>query len=210
VNGSNVIAAEVHQANASSTDIIFDLELSGDAYPPNQAPVVYAGPGQSIILPATASLSGTVSDDGLPIPPGLLTFSWSKVSGPGAVTFGNGTALNTTAAFSTNGLYGLRLIVSNGALLATNDVMVTGNGNQPTPPRFEPLNLTDSASVFHLRFVATAGLCYSVQYRNSLTSGTWLNLTNIPPQSATQMIEVTDPGTTNRMSRFYRIVLPSQ
>jgi probable HAF family extracellular repeat protein len=36
----------------------------------------------------TANLSGTVSDDGLP-PGAMLTLNWSKVSGPGIVTFSN-------------------------------------------------------------------------------------------------------------------------
>src|SRR5262249_38551662 len=41
--------------------------------PTNVAPVVNAGTDQTITLPATASLSGIASDDGLPSPPGSLT-----------------------------------------------------------------------------------------------------------------------------------------
>src|SRR5207249_3078938 len=37
-NGTNVLAVEIHQANLTSTDISFDLELSGTAFPPNQGP----------------------------------------------------------------------------------------------------------------------------------------------------------------------------
>ena len=52
----------------------------------NTAPVVEAGADQTITLPDNvASLSGTVTDDGLPAAP--LTTQWSKVSGPGTVTF---------------------------------------------------------------------------------------------------------------------------
>ena len=34
VNGTNVLAVEVHQANATSTDLSLDLELSADPAPP--------------------------------------------------------------------------------------------------------------------------------------------------------------------------------
>src|SRR5262249_46390482 len=52
----------------------------------NQAPVVDAGPDQTIALPNVATLNGTVTDDGLPSK-GTLTITWSEVSGPGTVTF---------------------------------------------------------------------------------------------------------------------------
>src|SRR5205814_5238297 len=79
----------------------------------NQPPVVNAGPDQTITS-ATATLSGTATDDGLPN--GTLTKGWSVVSGPGSVTFANAGALSTTATFSTTGTYTLRLTDSDGAL----------------------------------------------------------------------------------------------
>ena len=42
----------------------------------NVAPTVSAGADQPIELPALASLDGTVSDDGLPGEPGLVTTTW--------------------------------------------------------------------------------------------------------------------------------------
>ena len=75
----------------------------------NQPPVVSAGADQTITLPATAALAGSASDDGLPTPPGTVTTTWSRVSGPGTVTFGNANALTTTATFSMAGSYTLRL-----------------------------------------------------------------------------------------------------
>jgi fibronectin type 3 domain-containing protein len=61
----------------------------------NTAPVANAGADQTITLPSGATLAGTVSDDGLPTPPGTTTATWSKVSGPGTVTFGNANPANT-------------------------------------------------------------------------------------------------------------------
>ncbi len=53
----------------------------------NAPPVVNAGADQSIVLPTTATLTGIVTDDGNPNPPGAVTRIWTKVSGPGTVTF---------------------------------------------------------------------------------------------------------------------------
>ncbi|HKQ56604.1 MAG TPA: right-handed parallel beta-helix repeat-containing protein [Candidatus Eisenbacteria bacterium] len=90
----------------------------------NQAPVVNAGPNQTITLPASASLDGTVTDDGLPAPPALTT-TWSKTSGPGTVTFQNANAVDTQASFSVAGTYFLRLNASDGALSTSDTVRVT-------------------------------------------------------------------------------------
>ena len=62
-------------------------------------PTVDAGRNQTITLPAEAMLDGTVTDDGLP----TLTTVWSQTSGPGTVTFGDPTAVDTMANFSTDG-----------------------------------------------------------------------------------------------------------
>jgi len=40
----------------------------------------------SVGMGAAASLDGTVTDDGMPNPPGAVTTTWSQVSGPGTVT----------------------------------------------------------------------------------------------------------------------------
>ncbi len=99
--------------------------------PVNLAPVVNAGLDQVITLPSSANLTGVAIDDGQPNPPGVLTTTWSPVSGPGTVSFSNASALNSTATFSASGAYVLRLTVSDGALAASDDVAVTVN---PAPP----------------------------------------------------------------------------
>lgn len=43
----------------------------------NKTPVVSIGPNQTILLPATASLTATATDDGAPNPPSSLTNGWS-------------------------------------------------------------------------------------------------------------------------------------
>lgn len=100
----------------------------------NLPPTVNAGADTAITLPATAALSGTVSDDGLPTPPGVVTLNWTRVSGPGTVTFSAPSAAATTAAFSTSGTYALRLTATDGAASTSDDVTVIVNpaSNEPT------------------------------------------------------------------------------
>jgi hypothetical protein len=90
----------------------------------NLPPVVNAGPDRSTVLGTAVSLDGTVSDDGQPTPASLAT-SWTKVSGPGTVTFGNASNIDTTANFSLVGTYVLRLTANDGQYSRFDDVTVT-------------------------------------------------------------------------------------
>ena len=93
----------------------------------NAAPVVDAGPDQNINFGVTASLDGTVADDGLPIPPGALTTTWTQLSGPGIVSFGNASAVDTTASFSSSGVYELELKADDDALTTSDTVTISVN-----------------------------------------------------------------------------------
>jgi hypothetical protein len=211
VAGQNVIAVELHQANASSSDTIFDLELAAQGFAANKGPAVNAGAAQVVTLPAQASLNATVSDDGLPLNPGLLSLAWSKLSGPGTVTFANPGLPATTANFSTSGGYVLRLTASDGTLSSTSDVSITVNGQASTPLEIESVFVTGgSTPVLHLRFPASAGQTYTVQYLNSFSTGQWTGLTNLPAQPVSQVVEITDPLSPTAGQRFYRVVSPSQ
>lgn len=90
----------------------------------NAAPGVDAGVDQSVTLAAGAvTLDGTlITDDGLPAAP-VIVYAWTQESGPGTVTFGNAALLDTTAAFSQGGVYGLRLTATDGLGLAGTDTV---------------------------------------------------------------------------------------
>lgn len=109
--------------------------------PANQAPTANAGADQTVTLPSQADLNGTVSDDGLPAG-STLTSAWAKVSGPGTVTFGDATATDTTATFSTSGVYVLSLTASDGALSSSDQTTVTVN---PAPAARPLLPYTSGA-----------------------------------------------------------------
>ncbi|MEO6725289.1 MAG: hypothetical protein ABIP14_08300, partial [Blastocatellia bacterium] len=110
----------------ATTDLVIDVSGYFIPLPANQPPTVDAGADQAIAQPAMANLIGTVTDDGLPIGGGL-TAAWSKVSGPGTVTFGNASQAATTASFSAAGVYVLRLTANDSALTASDDVTITVN-----------------------------------------------------------------------------------
>jgi hypothetical protein len=117
-----------NNSNASENDgRMYELTAT---LPPvgNIAPAVYAGPDSSVISPNTASLAGSVTDDGLPNPPGAISSQWSMVSGPGTVSFANTASPTTTATFTAPGTYLLQLTASDGQLSASDRTVVTVTG----------------------------------------------------------------------------------
>jgi hypothetical protein len=134
VAGTYVLRLTASDSALSASSPVTITVLS--APPVNQPPVVSAGANQTISLPAAASLNGTVTDDGLPNPPGAVTVTWSKDSGPGTVTFVNPAAKVTTTTFSVAGTYVLRLTASDSSLSASSTVTITVN---PTPANQPPV-----------------------------------------------------------------------
>lgn len=115
---------------ASAFDTV-SVTVTDDTPPPgNQPPSVNAGADQTITLPATASLDGTTSD-----PDGdNVTENWSKVSGPGTITWTCRQCQDATAAFSTDGVYVLRLTGNDGTVSVSDDVTVTVLPEDTTEP----------------------------------------------------------------------------
>lgn len=109
-----------------ATDFVLTNRTSftAEVTPPNQAPVVDAGPSATVRTNLSFMLRGRGTDDGLPRSPGRLSFRWSKVSGPGVVTFGNSNAGISTIRFSAPGLYRLRLTASDGELTSASDALI--------------------------------------------------------------------------------------
>ncbi len=92
-----------------------------------------------VVLTTVANLDGTVSDaNGDP-----LTTTWSLVSGPGSVTFGTASAVDTTATFTVAGTYTLRLTANDGYGPVSDTVVIT---------------ITQSAAVDYSGWIATANL----------------------------------------------------
>jgi hypothetical protein len=121
--GSGGIVSVFAGQTSGTVHLILDVTGYFDDPANNQPPVVDAGPNQTVTLPAGANLQGTVTDDGKPA--GTLTYAWSRVGGPGAVTFGTPTSLSTTATFQAGGAYVLRLTANDSQLSGSADVTIT-------------------------------------------------------------------------------------
>jgi hypothetical protein len=159
--GTYTLRLTVTTGGASASD---DMVVTVNPGPPvGMVPVMKAGLDQSITLPAIANLSGTASVNGVPNPlPLPLTTVWSKVSGPGTVTFANAAALVTTASFSVAGTYTLRLTGTYNGLTGADDVVVTV-APVPVYPCTSvcpnPVNFTINAS-YQSGNLGLSALCY--------------------------------------------------
>ncbi|HEU4608541.1 MAG TPA: PKD domain-containing protein, partial [Chitinophagaceae bacterium] len=98
----------------------------------NQPPTANAGTDKTITLPtSTVTLNGSASDpDGT-----IVSYAWTKVSGPAGGTITSPTAASTTITGLTQGSYAFRLTVKdNAGASASDDVVVTVNGSANQPP----------------------------------------------------------------------------
>jgi hypothetical protein len=59
-------------------------------------------------------------------------------------------------------------------------------------------------------FTAVGGHDYTLQYCDSLGSGVWHKLNDVPSDPTTRIMTVNDPGSASAPTRFYRVVTPMQ
>jgi hypothetical protein len=88
------------------------------------APSVDAGTTSTVRIGDTITLSGSAADDGLPQPATLST-EWLQLNGPGTLSFGTPSALNSSVSSDTAGDYTLRLIADDGELQSYQDLAFT-------------------------------------------------------------------------------------
>ncbi|HEU4766945.1 MAG TPA: Ig-like domain-containing protein, partial [Pyrinomonadaceae bacterium] len=123
VAGEYVLRLTSNDSEHSASD-----DMTVTVLPANAAPIVNAGPNQTITLPNTASLNGTVADDGFPAGATVNTF-WGQVSGPGPVTFNEINNPVTRAMFPAAGTYVLRLSANDTHRVGSDDIQVTVNAS---------------------------------------------------------------------------------
>lgn len=102
------------------------IAIADDDIPPV---ISITGPAtNNVSIPSGVGLvlEASTQDDGYPSP---TTTTWSKVSGPGTVTFGNANEVNTTALFSVNGTYVIRLTAYDGSFSTTSDITVVAGAS---------------------------------------------------------------------------------
>ncbi len=126
--GTYVLTLTADDGELSSSDRV-SVTVEPEPTTPNTPPIVDAGADMTITLPASARLSGSVHDDGLPN--GTTTHTWRKISGPSTVTFAQPTDAVTDAGFGASGTYTLELDASDGDLSASDRLTVVV---LPDPP----------------------------------------------------------------------------
>jgi hypothetical protein len=75
------------------------------------------------------------------------------------------------------------------------------------------LKITSSSSsgeAYTIVFNAVAGQTYTVQYRNSLSSGGWQTLTNVPAPAVNGSLQVQDTNAGQSSARYYRLLTPAE
>jgi PKD domain-containing protein len=146
---------DTQQPNSINTYVVGLPGLPGTGFPPNQPPVVSAGPPVTGDETSAISLGGSATDpDGDP-----LRISWSAspaagTTDPGAsCTFADPTAPQTTVTCSDEGVYRLTLTADDGVNLPiSSSTTVTVNNVGPSitltsPPPWQPLQAPAAVSL---------------------------------------------------------------
>lgn len=122
---------DLHSGVSFSTRGVYVLRLTDDGsstdtmqvtvidYPKIHA-FVGDGPDARCLLSSGYNLTAECDVQSQP-----TTFQWSKVSGPGDVTFTTPTSLNSHVDFTKNGVYELRITATIGSLSTYDSIIIT-------------------------------------------------------------------------------------
>lgn len=157
------------------------MDALGNAYGPlsasahtrvNRTPRVQAGPDQTVSLPSSARLVGSIVDDGLPesVTPAA---SWTQVSGPAPVWFSHATQAQTTVAFSEPGQYVLRLTGDDSQLASSDELVVTV---QPPVGTFDQRGTTSRALRQQGAYVLVGADEQTNPYQGDTSTATFLSV----------------------------------
>ena len=142
----------------------------------------------------TATLAGSVTDDGLPAG-GSLSATWSEISGPSSVAFGNPVSIfpdvagqvnqvQTPATFSTPGTYSLSLTGSDSQLSRSANVIITVNP-LPTPAIALVNPNSGSQGKQNLSVNITGQFTHFVSNATTATFGAGITVASLTVNSAT-------------------------
>jgi hypothetical protein len=149
------------------------------------APTAYAGPDQALPIFQAAQLRGSVNYTGAP-----PAIQWKLYSGPGTVAFGNSAQTNTTASFSTPGIYTLELSADDSTHAVAYDAVVITVTNA--------VSLAASRAGSNLNISWLGGSApFVVESATSLPASSWSGMLTTGLQSASVPMTNT--------ARFFRI-----
>lgn len=194
-------------ALGTATETTFNsvIGISGPTPIPNQAPVVSAGPNQSISI-TSATLTGTATDpDNDP-----MTYQWVKVSGSGTQVISNATSkVATVTGLVSGSSYVFRLTATDSkgaASSATTGVAVSASNTPPVSNAGISRQLSKGADSVHMDGEATDAQdadCCAIHYWTlvsgpntpTFNSGDWNPVvTNMKPGTYIFKLTITDSG----------------
>jgi hypothetical protein len=153
VSGPTLGTANFANANAASTTAVFstagtyvlnlvatdgtlaansEMTVTVNPSTVNPAPVVSAGPNQTVLQNTVVTLNGSASTSS-----GTLSTVWQVADAPGGTFFANPNSPQTTAQFSTPGIYEIRLVASNGTYTNTSYATITVNPTTQVTTSFQ-------------------------------------------------------------------------
>jgi hypothetical protein len=91
----------------------------------NFGPIVEVATNLTVPVITPIDLTGVVTDDARPVPPGNVTLTWSQMEGPLPVTIADPGALTNSVTFTQSGDYIFRLIADDGQVKIYADLPVT-------------------------------------------------------------------------------------
>jgi len=153
---------------------------------------VILGTNQTITLPNTLTLTGSVTDEEFD----SLTMQWTMVSGPGSVTFSDASSLVTEASFSEAGIYVLRLTVSDGRFTSIDHITVIVNSDSVITRALE----AEAADIMDVFTVETDPLASGGNY---LTVPTGVSSSSIPSEDAFLDAQIDSGGQFTIWARIY-------
>jgi len=160
-SGAYILQLSANDGKLTSTSTVA-ITLS------NSAPLVNAGTDKLLTYPTkSVFLNATVNDH----PRDTLSYSWSKVSGPGSVVFSSSSSEDTNAAFSISGIYTVKLVASDGDKSSSDQVKVTINNSAPTVDAGPSMQTTAPDNSVYLNATVTDSTSGVLTYTWSKVSG---------------------------------------
>lgn len=146
-------------------------------------PIADAGANQIIVLPqSTATLDGTASNNG---GGGTLTYNWTQIYGPSVLTLSNNQIAQPTISTLVEGVYLMKLEVSNGSYTDIDDVYIISsqtNNVAPTVTLQSPLDNSEYNEGQLITLTAAASdLNDSIQMVKFYANGTEIATINQSP-----------------------------
>ena len=120
----DLVEVLVYDRLLSATELAEADRALRSKYALNRAPDVEAGTDRIVGVSNLVQLAGQVSDDGLPLSPGVVTSIWQQIVGPGQALCSDAGSPTTAVWFAQPGAYRLRLTAWDGEKSASDELEI--------------------------------------------------------------------------------------